>query len=64
MIQTLLIACPMCFGDPDSAQVHSAKVGVLVLLGFIVPLLVAIALVARSWARRARALREAEAGRA
>lgn len=60
MIYSFLLACPMCFGDPDSTQVQSAKVGVLVLLGFIVPLLVAIALVARSWARRARALREAE----
>ena len=51
----LLFACPMCFGAADSDQVRAAKVGVLVLLGFIVPLLVAIALIARSWARRARA---------
>ena len=52
----LLIACPVCFGAADSEQVWAAKVGVLVLLGFIVPLLVAIAFIARSWARRARAL--------
>ena len=51
-----MIACPMCFGAADSEQVFAAKVGVLVLLGFIVPLLVAIALIARSWARRAKAL--------
>jgi hypothetical protein len=56
----LLLACPMCFGAADSEQVHAAKVGVLVLLGFIVPLLVAIAFTARSWAKRARALAEKE----
>jgi len=52
----LLVACPICFGAADSDQVRAAKVGVLVLLAFIVPLLVAIAFIARSWARRARAL--------
>ena len=51
-----LFACPICFGAGDSDQVRAAKVGVLVLLAFIVPLLVAIAFIARSWARRARAL--------
>ena len=56
MMMALLLACPMCFGAEDSEQVRAAKVGVLVLLGFIVPLLVAIALIARTWARRARAL--------
>jgi hypothetical protein len=55
-MMTFLLACPMCFGAADSEQVRSAKLGVLVLLGFIVPLLVAIAFIARSWARRARAL--------
>ena len=39
----LLLACPMCFGAADSEQVHAAKIGVLVLLGFIVPILAAIA---------------------
>jgi hypothetical protein len=51
-----LLACPMCFGAADSEQVRAAKVGVLVMLAFIVPVLVAIAFVARSWAKRARAL--------
>jgi hypothetical protein len=51
-----LLACPICFGSADSDQVRAAKIGVLVLLGCIVPLLVAIAFIARSWARRARAL--------
>ena len=55
-MMALLMACPVCFGAADSEQVWAAKVGVLVLLGFIVPLLVAIAFIARSWARRARAL--------
>jgi hypothetical protein len=59
MMVTLLLACPMCFGAENSEQVHAAKIGVLVLLGFIVPLLVAIGLTARTWAKRARALDEA-----
>ena len=44
-----LMACPMCFGAADSDQVYAAKVGVLVMLGFI----------ARTWAKRARALEQA-----
>jgi len=55
-MMALLMACPVCFGAADSEQVQAAKVGVLVMLGFIVPLLVTIAFIARSWARRARAL--------
>jgi hypothetical protein len=53
-----LLACPMCFGASDSTQVQAAKAGVLVLLGIIVPLLAAIAFIARTWAKRARALAE------
>jgi len=48
-MMALLMACPVCFGAADSEQVRAAKVGVLVMLGFIVPLLVAIAFIARSW---------------
>jgi hypothetical protein len=55
-VTAFLLACPMCFGAADSEQVHAARVGVLVMLGFIVPLLVAIALIARTWAKRAKAL--------
>lgn len=55
-MSAFLLACPMCFGAVDSTEVHAAKIGVLVLLGCIVPLLVAIAVVARSWVKRARAL--------
>ena len=51
-----MIGCPYCFGAADSTQVQAAKIGVLVMLGFIVPVLVAIGFIARTWARRARAL--------
>jgi hypothetical protein len=51
-----LLLCPVCFGNSDSEQVRAAKIGVLVLLGFIVPLLLAIGFTARSWAKRARQL--------
>jgi hypothetical protein len=56
----MVLACPICFGGADTEQVRAAKIGVLVLLGFIVPLLVAIGFIARSWAKRARALDAAE----
>ena len=52
----MLPGCPYCFGAADSTQVQAAKAGVLVLLAFIVPLLGAIAFIARSWAKRAREL--------
>jgi hypothetical protein len=51
----------MCFGAADSNQVYAAKIGILVLLGCIVPLLAAIGLIARSWAKRARALERQQA---
>ena len=60
MIALWTLACPICFGGADTEQVHAAKIGVLVLLGFIVPLLIAIGFIARSWAKRARALDAAE----
>jgi hypothetical protein len=60
MISSLLLACPICFGGADTEQVRAAKIGVLVLLGCIVPLLLAIGFIARSWAKRARMLDAAE----
>ena len=54
-----LLACASCFGSADSDQVKSAKIGELVLLGFIVPILFAIGFIARTWAKRARALEQA-----
>jgi len=59
---SVLLACASCFGDPGSDQVKAAKIGVLVLLAVVVPVLGAIGFVARTWARRARALEEAQAG--
>jgi hypothetical protein len=56
----LMTACPMCFGAAGSDQVYAAKIGILVLLGCIVPILAAIGFVARSWAKRARALEAQE----
>jgi|GEM_PF-1126658 len=63
MMTALLLACPSCVGDPNSKQVQGAQAGVLVLLVIVVGLLVGIAFIARSWARRAREL-EAAQGRA
>ena len=59
-LSTAFLACPMCFGAADSTQVQAAKVGIVVLLACIVPILVAIAFTARSWAKRARELQRAE----
>jgi predicted small integral membrane protein len=57
----LLLSCPVCFGDPSSPMTQSAKWGVLFLLVVVVCVLAAIAGVALSWARRARALASREA---
>jgi len=54
-----LLACPVCFGDPASPQGHALRIAIGFLLAVIVSLLTAIALVARSWARRAQALEAA-----
>ena len=53
---TVALACPVCWGDPNSELVIGAKAGVLFLLVIIVGVLFAIAMIARTWARRARAL--------
>jgi hypothetical protein len=55
-----LFACPVCFGDPSSPMVQSAKWGVLFLLVVVVCVLAGIASIAAVWARRARALARAE----
>ncbi len=55
-IYALMLACPVCWGDAKSELVTGAKAGVAFLLVVIVSLLIAIAMVARSWARRAREL--------
>lgn len=60
MMMALLLACPGCVGDGKSAQVHGAQMGVIAMLLVIVPILIGIAFIARSWARRARALERSE----
>jgi hypothetical protein len=55
-----LLSCPVCFGDPSSPMVQSAKWGVLFLLVVVVCVLAGIASVAVVWARRARALARSE----
>lgn len=57
-------ACSVCFGNGESKQVQSAKMGVLVLMGFIGFVLTSIVGVALYWRSRARALvQEIEARR-
>jgi hypothetical protein len=60
LLAALLIACPVCWGDPKSEIVTGAKAGVAFLLVVIVGVLFAIAMIARSWAKRARELDAAE----
>ncbi len=55
-IQSRLLACPICFGDPNSKQVHGARIAVLFLLAVTLAMLSTIACVAHTWARRARQL--------
>jgi hypothetical protein len=55
-----ILSCPVCFGDPSSPMTQSAKWGVLFLLVVVVCVLAGIATVAVTWARRARALAQAE----
>ena len=39
----LALACPVCFGNPDSAQTRGAQAGILALLLVTVAMLAAIA---------------------
>ncbi len=61
ILTALFLACPVCWGDAKSELVTGAKAGVAFLLVVIVSVLFAIAMIARSWARRARELDAAEA---
>lgn len=56
-------ACAVCNGAADAQISQGAKAGVVVLGGVVATMLAAIASVAAFWARRARALDAAEAGR-
>ena len=52
-------ACPVCFGDPDSAMVQSAGTGILVLLGCIAFVLGSIVTIGGCWIVRAHKLNAA-----
>lgn len=39
----LALACPVCFGNPDSMQTKGAQAGILALLGVTVAMLASIA---------------------
>ena len=60
MMAALLMACPVCWGAAEGKQLEGAKAGVAFLLVVIVSVLFAVAMIARSWARRARELDAAE----
>ena len=49
-----LLACAVCFGDPNSDMVKGANAGILILLGVVVTVLGAIVGVTLFWMRRAR----------
>lgn len=42
-IPTLALACPVCFGGPDSPQTNAAQTGILALLVVTVAMLLSIA---------------------
>ena len=52
-------ACPVCFGDPDSAMAQSANTGILVLLGFVMFMLASIVTIGGCWIVRAHKLNAA-----
>jgi len=54
-----LLACPVCFGDPASPQGHAIRLAIGFLLAVILSVLTTIALIARTWARKAAALEAA-----
>ena len=56
-----LLACSVCFGDPNSDMSQGAKAGVLVLLGVITAVLGAIVFLLCFWAKRARMLEASDA---
>ena len=51
-----ILACAVCFGDPNSFMNQGARAGILILLGVIGTVLAFIVGVALFWIRRARLL--------
>ena len=48
-----MLACSVCYGDPDSAMHQGAQAGVLVLLGVVAVVLTGLASLLLFWVRRA-----------
>ncbi len=51
-----VLACSVCYGDPNSAMSHGARAGVLVLLGVVGVVLLGLASMMIFWMRRAAKL--------
>ena len=49
-----LLACSVCFGDPNSKTTHGIFAAVYLLLGLVILVLGGIAGTAVTWARRAK----------
>lgn len=50
----VILACSVCFGDPNSALSKGTAMGVLFLMGVVFVVLAAIASTLLVWANRAR----------
>ncbi len=48
-----VLACSVCYGDPNSAMTQGAQAGVLVLLGVVGTVLTGLASLLIFWMRRA-----------
>ncbi len=55
-----VLACSVCYGDPNSAMSQGARAGVLVLLGVVGVVLLGLASLLLFWMRRAAKLRAVE----
>ena len=47
-----VLACSVCYGDPNSAMTHGAQAGVIVLLGVVGVVLTGLASMLLFWMRR------------
>jgi hypothetical protein len=56
-----VLACSVCYGDPNSTMTKGAQAGVLVLLGVIGVVLIGLASLLLFWMRRAAKLKAVEA---
>ena len=55
-----LLACAVCFGDPDSSMVKGTKAGILVLLVVVYAVVLTMLGIAGCWFVRARRLAAAD----